>query len=248
MKNSALVWLLISTLLFIGVWQSWIELKAQGADILPIRYVRIEGTFQYLTKETIQQAILSQVMNGFLNADVQIIQHSLLNLAWVAEAEVKRVWPDTLEIRVVEQYPVARWQQIGLLNAQGDLFMPTNLAKFNKLPLLNGPIGQEKKLVEFMIQLQTLLATQSLNLTELIVNDRRAWTVILNAEINLKLGRKDPLQKLQHFLNTIPILGSERFHAIAVVDLRYPNGYAVTWKPGREPTQWHSHTAQNEYH
>jgi cell division protein FtsQ len=245
MRNSALAWLLMSTLVVVGLWDGWRELKAQGADLLPIRYVRIEGVFQYITKDEVKQAVLKQVMNGFLNADVQVIRQSLLSLPWIAQVNVKRIWPDAIEIRVYEQYPVARWGQIGLLNAQGDLFIPPNLAKFNQLPLLNGPLGQEKKLVEWMKQLQTALAKQSLAFTELTINDRRAWTVILSNQIELKLGRKDPLEKLQHFLPTVPILGAERIAAITAVDLRYPNGYAVTWKAGSKPTEWQSRTVNS---
>ncbi len=230
MKNSGLTWLLISSLIVAGVWDGWRELKAQGADLLPIKYVRIEGVFQYLTKDEIKQALLKQIMTGFLNADMQAIRQVLLGLPWIAQVQVKRVWPDAIEIKVYEQYPVARWGNIGLLNEHGDLFIPTNLAKFSKLPLVYGPRGQEKKLMEMMKQLQTASADNALEIVAFTVNDRRAWTVLLANELELKLGRKDPLQKFQHFLPSIPVLGKERIAAMSTIDLRYPNGYAVTWK------------------
>lgn len=231
MKNSGLTkWLLISTLLVIGVWDGWRELKAQGADLLPIRYVRIEGVFQYLSKDEIKQALLAQVMTGFLNADMHSIRQALLALPWITQVKVKRVWPDAIEIKVYEQYPIARWNNIGLLNEQGDFFTPTNLDKFSKLPILYGPLGQEKKQMELMKQLQAGLANYSMGLAEFYVNERRAWTVVLTNELILKLGRKDPLQKIQQFLPTIPALGKERIATMAMVDLRYANGFAVTQK------------------
>jgi cell division protein FtsQ len=232
MKNSGLTkWLLASTVIIAGIWGGWRELKAQGADLLPIKYVRIEGVFQYLTKEELKQALLAHVMTGFLNADMHAIRRSLLNLPWIAEVKVKRVWPDAIEVKVYEQYPIARWNNIGLLNEQGDLFTPSNLAQFDKLPLLYGPLGQEKKLMDMMKQLQAGLANYSMNLAEFHVNERRAWTVVLMNELVLKLGRKEPLQKFQRFLPTLPVLGKQRIEAMAVVDLRYPNGFAVTQKP-----------------
>ena len=233
MKNSGFIkWLLISSLLVAGVWDGWRELKAQGADLLPIRYVRIEGVFQYITKDEIKQALLGQVMTGFLNADMQAIRQALLNLPWVAQVKVKRVWPDAIEIKVYEQYPIARWNNVGLLNEQGDLFKPSNLARFNKLPMLYGPEAQEKKLMDVMKQLQAGLANYSMGLAEFRVNERRAWTVVLTNEMVLKLGRREPLQKFQQFLPTIPLLGKDRIATMAVVDLRYPNGFAVTQKQG----------------
>jgi cell division protein FtsQ len=231
MKSSGLIkWLLISLLLVVGIWDGWRELKAQGSDLLPIRYVRIEGVFQYITKEEIKQALRAHVMTGFLNADVQSIRQSLAVLPWISQVKVKRVWPDAIEIKVYEQYPIARWSNIGLLNEQGDLFTPTNLARFNKLPLLYGPLDQEKKLMEVMKQLQAGLANYSIGLAEFHINERRAWTIVLTNELVLKLGRKEPLQKFQQFLPTLPILGKNRIAAMSVVDLRYPNGFAVTQK------------------
>jgi cell division protein FtsQ len=231
MKSSGLIkWLLISLLLVVGIWDGWREIKAQGSDLLPIRYVRIEGVFQYITKEEIKQALRAHVMTGFLNADVQSIRQSLAVLPWISQVKVKRVWPDAIEIKVYEQYPIARWSNIGLLNEQGDLFTPTNLARFNKLPLLYGPLDQEKKLMEIMKQLQAGLANYSIGLAEFHINERRAWTVVLTNELVLKLGRKEPLQKFQQFLPTLPILGKNRIAAMSVVDLRYPNGFAVTQK------------------
>lgn len=233
MKNSGLIkWLLISSLVVVGVWDGWRELKAQGADLLPIRYIRIEGVFQYITKDEIKDALLSQVMTGFLNADMHSIRQSLLNLPWIAQVKVKRVWPDAIEIKVYEQYPIARWSTIGLLNEQGDLFTPANLDNFNKLPLLQGPLGQEKKLMEIMKQLQAELATHSMGLAAFEVNERRAWTVLLSNELTLKLGRREPLHQFHQFLSTVPILGKERLATMAVVDLRYSNGFAVTQKQG----------------
>jgi cell division protein FtsQ len=246
MRKSGLKWLLISTLIAVGVWDGWRELKAQGADLLPIRYVRIEGVFQYITKDEIKQALLTQVTTGFLNADMQAIRKALTVLPWIAQVKVKRVWPDAIEIKVYEQYPIARWGNIGLLNEQGDLFTPSSLARFNKLPLLYGPVGQEKKLMGIMKELQVALANQSMGLAEFNINERRAWNIVLSNEVILKLGRKDPMQKFQQFLPTVSVLGKERMAAIAVVDLRYPNGYAVTWKQGVDQQNWKNSNTQHE--
>ncbi len=223
---------MLGTLIIGGGFAGWKELKAQGADLLPIKYVRIEGIFQYIAKNEIQQALLKQVMTGFLNADMQAIRRELLDLPWIAEVKVKRVWPDTIEVKVYEQYPVVRWGNIGLLNEHGDLFIPDNLARFEKLPLLAGPKGAEKKLMPIMKDLQARLVEQTLELLEFNVNERRAWTLKLADGLELKLGQKEPLQKFNRFLATLPILGKKQVMAMERVDLRYPNGYAVTWKQG----------------
>ncbi|MDQ7090813.1 MAG: cell division protein FtsQ/DivIB [Methylococcales bacterium] len=230
MKYINLKWLAISVFIIGGAWAGWNELKAQGADLLPIKYVRIAGIYQHIVKDDIKQALLKQVLTGFLNADMQAIQIELLDLPWIAQVKVRRIWPDTIEVKIYEQYPIARWGDIGLLNEDGDLFIPDNLAKFNKLPLLKGPEGLEKKLMPMMKRLQGLLAQQSLVLQTFNVNDRRAWDLRLSNGLKLRLGQKNPLKKLNRFLITLPILKKNQRRAIEKVDLRYSNGYAVTWK------------------
>ena len=230
MKHLNLKWLLISALIIGIAWAGWKELKAQGADLLPIKYVRIEGVYQYIAKKEIKEVLLAQVLTGFLNADMQEIQIGLLDLPWVAQVKVRRIWPDTIAIKIYEQYPIVRWGKIGLLNEQGDLFIPDNLTYFKKLPLLIGPQGLEKKLMQVMKRLQESLLVHALELKEFNVNERRAWTLKFSNGLELKLGQKNPFKKLNRFLITLPLLKKKEGRVIAKVDLRYPNGYAVTWK------------------
>ena len=50
--------------------------------------------------------------------DVSGIQESLQKLAWVDQVSVRRVWPDRLEIQVLEQLAVAHWGDNSYMNAR----------------------------------------------------------------------------------------------------------------------------------
>ena len=132
MKFLNLKWLFLSILFIATAWAGWGELKEQGADLLPIKYVKIKSAYQYVSKEKVTQVLLGQVMSGFLNTDIDTIRVELLDLPWVAEVNVQRTWPDTLEVKVYEQYPMVRWGENALLNEQGKLFRPDNLDNFKK--------------------------------------------------------------------------------------------------------------------
>jgi len=56
--------------------------------------------------------------------------------------------------------------------------------------------------------------------------------------LEILLGRNEQLKKLQRFLKTLEVLEQERVEKMAIVDLRYPNGYAVSWKPDAEEIDW----------
>lgn len=238
--------LFVAMALFITGWFGWQEVKAQGADWLPIKYIRIEGAFQYIAKENIKQVLTEQVYQGLYNADIQQIKKSVNQLPWVKKVRVKRVWPDAIKIKIIEQSPVVRWGSNGLLNEKGELFEPGNINEFKQLPLLVGHSGNEKKLLEIMKGLTVALDDKKMKLLEFRVNERRAWIVKLENNLKLRLGRNEPLNKFQQFLHTFSLLGEEHIAKVAVVDLRYPNGYALTWKHSGEVIDWEKYKIKNE--
>src|SRR3546814_19533321 len=58
-------------------------------------------------------------------------------LPWVDQAEVRKHWPNVVEVRIVEHRPFARWGNDHLLSADGDLFpvaaaeVPASLPRFD---------------------------------------------------------------------------------------------------------------------
>jgi cell division protein FtsQ len=237
MNNIRGLFLMIFPLIIFFAWLGWKEVKAQGADWFPINYVRVEGAFQHITEESIKQLLSKQVSAGLYNADIQQISESVEYLSWAKSVTVKRVWPDAIDIKIKEQEAIFRWKEKGLINKEGEIFIPENRDEFSHLPLLTGPVGNEKQLLEEMKRLSIELRYKNLWLTEFKVSDRRAW-VINCGELQLIAGRNKPLEKVQRFLKTIALIGEPQMAKVAVVDLRYPNGYTLKWKEGTEEINW----------
>ena len=106
------------------------------------------------------------------------------------------------------------------------------------MPILYGPEGQQVKSLEIMKGVNTALADQAMQMAEFSINNRWAWKIKLTTGLEILLGRNDQLKKLQRFMKTLDVLGREQVNAMAVVDLRYPNGYAVSWKPNAQIIDW----------
>jgi cell division protein FtsQ len=87
-------------------------------------------------------------------------------------------------------------------------------------------------------ELSIALAGQRMKLAEFKINERRAWNIRLQNKIVLNAGRNQPLKKIQRFLNTISLITEEQIAKIEIVDLRYSNGYALTWKQGEATVDW----------
>lgn len=238
MNKTAIYFLLGFVLLVITGWQGWKEVKAQGADWLPIKHVRIKGAFQYISMDKLKEVLEDHVINGFYNADIQQVQAAVKALPWVEEVIVNRVWPDVINVTIDEHMPVVRWGNEALLNKKGEIFKPEQINDFRKLPLLVGPVGYEIKMLDALNELTVSLTEQGMELAEFQVNERRAWKIKLQNKIVLNVGRNQPLKKIQRFLNTISLIRKQQIAEIAVVDLRYSNGYALTWKKGVAIIDW----------
>lgn len=231
--------LLVVLLLSGLVWQYGLDaIHARLETALPIKHVRTEGVFQYLSKDEIKTALKPLVKTGFFDADVQVIHDAVAELPWVESVTVKRVWPDAIDIKVKERKPFVRWGEKSLITAEGIIFTPKSIEPFEDLMILNGPDQQQVKVLEIMKGVKTALADQSLELAEFSINNRWAWKIKLANGLEILLGRSEQLKKLQRFLKTLTVLKQEQIDAMEVVDLRYPNGYAVSWKAGTPEFDW----------
>ncbi len=238
--------IVLGLLVLIGAWFIRQQLYTQDAISKPIKYVKIEGAFQYTSRETLKQVLSPEMKRGFYHADMSAIHRLISELPLVEKVDVKRVWPDAVHIKISEQKPIVRWGDKALLNKQGDLLLPANMAEFKNLPLITGPEGQEKKLLEIMKGVYIVLKDKSLQLAEFHVNERRSWRIKLADGLEMQLGRKAPLENMQRFLQTMDLLGAKQIAMMASVDTRYPNGYAVTWKPDAVEIDWKAIAAENK--
>ena len=225
-----------------AVMKGYIRTLPIKSASLPIKYVRTEGVFQYLSKNEIKTVIQPLVMTGFFDADMQAIHAAVSTLPWVDTVTVKRIWHDAIDIKIRERKPYARWGKNSLITEQGVIFTPNNIEQFQNLTVVAGPELQQVKVLEIMKGIKTALADQSMQLAEFSVNDRWAWKIKLATGQEILLGRNEQLKKLQRFLKTLAVVKQEQVDAMAIVDLRYPNGYAVSWKPGTVEIDWNAIT------
>lgn len=243
---SVLKFIVFSLLLLASGWFGWQHFNSQDAISKPIRYVKIEGAFQYTSKDRLKEVLTPEMKRGFYHADMDAIHHQIMSLPLVEKADVKRVWPDAVHIKITEQKPIVRWGDKALLNKQGDVLIPDNIEEFKNLPLITGPNGQEKKLLEIMKGVYIVLKDKSMQLAEFHVNERRAWRIKLASGLEMQLGGRAPLENMQRFLKTMDLIGKAQMEMMASVDTRYPNGYAVTWKPGTPEIDWKAVAEQNK--
>ncbi len=201
-------------------------------DVMPVRAIRITGDASHVDVARLQTRLAAAVDGNFLFLDLARLSRAAEALPWVAGAEVRRIWPDTLEVVLRERVPLARWGEDALLDEHGEVFRPQPLPSLPALPRLEGPPGSAARVRATWERLNEALAGSGLRMVTLAMNDRRAWHGTLDNGIRLQLGRGDPEQRVARFAAVYPRILAPRADEIEQIDLRYPNGLAVRWKRG----------------
>lgn len=218
-----------------GAWGlSWLR----GPQTLPIEVVHISGELRYLSRDNLVQVVAKSLKGGFFSLDLEGVQAAVSALPWVAQASVRRRWPDRLELQVQERRAVARWSGTSLVTAEGAVFHPQPNEIPEGLPNLVGPDEQSAPLLlERHRQWQGVVGTKGLQIEELQLDARGAWRLVLQEGLRVELGRSDAAERLGRFLTILPQLRAQAVTAERI-DLRYSNGLAVQWRaeaPAGEP-------------
>ncbi len=199
----------------------------------PIRQVRILNDLYHQDPEAIRLVIAAHPLDRFSQVQLDSIRHGIEELAWIQQAHVRRVWPDTLEVRLREQIPTARWGKGMLLNEHGETFPAGNAATFTQLPALHGPANATRTVLAMHQRIAPLLGAAGLRLQELRVSPRGAWDLTLDNGVLVRLGRGEAVARTARFVAFYQRQLVGRIHTVAVVDTRYSNGIAVTWAEGQ---------------
>lgn len=204
---------------------------AASLELRPIRSVRVAGDLRQMPHGALEKAIEGELRGGFFEVDVDAVRDAALRLPWVKTVSVRRVWPDSLHVAVIEREAAARWRDGGLVDEDGTLFHP-QLGEdgFESLPLLAGPPGSHAQALASYREFQRALAPMGARIRELTLTRRGAWRVLLEGGVRLVLGRDPRPRQLEQFARAFRAELADRADRIDRIDLRYTHGFAVRWK------------------
>lgn len=196
----------------------------------PIEAIVINGRFERVSPLHIETLIEPHARAGFLDVDLGATQRDLKALPWIASAEVRRKWPGTLEVSLREEKAIACWGEHGLLNAAGELFLPSAERVPAELPRLSGPDGTEAVVTERYFSVQKQLEHRGMAAVRVELDERGAWSFTLANGLVVRLGANDVERRVERFFRVLDGTLTHLAGEVDYVDMRYPNGFAVGWK------------------
>ena len=192
----------------------------------PIRTVRIEGEFRHLSPQALKAGVTDVVRGGFFDVNVETIQKTLMKNPWVNTVMVQRVWPDGLKVQVTERVAVARWKDQGLLSREAVFFNPAADSYPADLPVFSGPDNSYKLLMARYNFISDILKDTRLKIAALNLSERGAFDFELSIGVIVIIGRN----RIERFTRHAWPALKDDFEKIAGIDMRYTNGFVVSWK------------------
>jgi cell division protein FtsQ len=162
-----------------------------------------------------------------LTLDLEDAKARIEKLPWVKQATLKKLFPGTVEIAVVERQPYALWQHDGrlsLIDNAGKAITDDIDDRYASLPKVVGN-GAAEKAAAFTALIGKFPAIASQVRAGILVSEDR-WTLVLTSGVELMLPVDDPDKALAI------IAALDRDHAvlsreIAAIDLREPGHLVV---------------------
>jgi cell division protein FtsQ len=228
--------------LALGVGLMWALVALGQRPGLAWRQLLIEGDVARNSLATLRANALPQIKGNFLSTDLRHVRAAFEGVPWVRRAEVRRVWPGQLRVRLQEHRAVAFWDGRGdwgeppleraLLNSHAEVFH-ANLGEVEDdgLPQFAGPNGSEAQVLALWQALSGLAGRdERVAITRLELSGRGSWRATWASGATVDLGRGSADELLARYRAFLPhaLAVARRFNTqVQSADLRHPDGYAL---------------------
>jgi cell division protein FtsQ len=199
-----------------------------------LRRIEVTGDLRHVSRAAIRSAIAGHLRGNFFTVRLGEARAAFETIPWVAQASVRRVWPDRLVVHVVERRAVGVWGDGMVLSDTGTLF-DANPAEAE----LDGPqvefYGPPRFAAEAVRKLQRFapaLDAVHVALAAIEISERGSWSIRTGAGQRFDLGRDNPPGTVEARLAAVaahyPAVVAHLGAAPVRIDARYDNGFAAT--------------------
>jgi cell division protein FtsQ len=199
-----------------------------GSPLFPLREITVHGALERVSRAEVEAATRGRVQGNFFAVRLAQVRAGLESLPWVRSVDVRRVWPDRLEVGLEEHVALARWGERELVSVHGERFAARSDAK---LPVFAGPEASEREMTRRYARFAEIVAPLGAGIERVVLTPRLAWQLRLDSGLHIVLGRDLPSEPVEARLERFVAAHPSTLARIALrhetVDLRYPNGFAL---------------------
>jgi cell division protein FtsQ len=191
--------------------------------------LELNGSFHRVSADQLRGSLAPLLISSYFTIDLLKLHEAASRNSWLASVTVQKRWPDTVVVTIEEHVPVAHWNSGKLISTRGEVFAAPEADEIQGLPWLNGPDERVDQVLDNWARFNAMLDSAELEIDQLTLDQRGAWSMRLNKGTELQLGRDQADERLQRLMSSWETLLYERALPPVRVDLRYTNGFAVHW-------------------
>jgi cell division protein FtsQ len=209
--------------------------------LFPLREVELTHELREIRQDELERSLKGHLRGNFFSVDLSALRSSIEQIAWVRRVDVRRQWPSRIEVTIEEHQPVAFWGPATgqLVNSYGEVFTASlNVPLAEAMPVLQGPTGMAPEMLGHYQQAEEILRPIGRVPRALNVSPRLAVQLRLDDGMIVELGRQqakaqvsDRLERFVEFYPRVQSAARARPSGpalpVVVVDMRYPNGFAL---------------------
>lgn len=197
---------------------------AMQLPVFRLRAVQLTHTPQQVDLKQLNQVVKRTVEGSFFTVDLELTRRAFEQLPWVRKVNVRRHFPWSLEVTLEEHVPMARWNDVALVNTYGEVFAGQSK---QVLPVFNGEPEMSAQVAEMYVAMSKQLDVLQRKIVQVNLSTRFAWQLKLDNGMQIELGREQMQQRLSRFVAVYPYSLATLARKVSFVDLRYRNGFAA---------------------
>lgn len=227
---------LILALLALAVPIAGLLLGRGAGAMAPIRWVEVSGSFERVTAEQVRAAITPALRGGFFFLPLTEVRERALTLSWVESAQVRKRWPDVVEVMLVERSVLAQLGEHQLIDSDGRVFSAEGRSAMGGVPRFDLGENRIAEALAFHGQIRPDLQGLGLDLSTLSISRRGSYELTLSNGISVIVGNTEQRVRWRRLMAVLRPLLDRAEQPIARIDLRYTNGFAVLpYQPEPDP-------------
>jgi len=218
---------LVLALLALAVPIAGLLLGRGAGGMAPIRWVEVSGSFERVTAEQVRSVVTPALRGGFFFLPLDEARERVMTLSWVETAQIRKRWPDVVEVVVRERSVLAQLGEHQLVDSDGRVFSAEGLSAMGGIPRFEVAESRIQEAIAFHGQIRPDLQGLGLDLSVLRISRRGSYDLTLSNGISVIVGSSEQHTRWRRLTAVLRSLIEQAEQPIARIDLRYTNGFAV---------------------
>ena len=190
--------------------------------VYPIEEVEVTSTTSNYDTEKINDIVASIQGQDLLSLDLSDIKRSIRSDDWIRDVEIKKSFPDTLEIIIIPQQPYAIYNS-KIMMMDGTIIGASPLPL--DLPIIVDHTNDSLSSMKTMILARKLLQKIDLDIKKVEIHDSlikiiTSANILISDRVNYEIN-------LNRLVITFHDLEELFKREIKSIDMRYSNGFAI---------------------